>query len=350
MFSPSEKDRYSRHFILEGFGEAAQQKLKQAKVLVVGAGGLGCPALLYLAAAGVGTIGIADGDKVSLSNLQRQVLYGVDDIGTNKAEAAKKRLTQLNPEIQLIAIPAFLNVDNILSILGNYDVIIDGSDNFATRYLISDACVMLNKPLVYGAIFKFTGQLSVFNFNGGPTYRCLFPEAPAEGEMPGCGEIGVLGVLPGIMGTYQATEAIKVITGVGEVLSGKVMAIDLLENVTTYFNFKPIPENLTINKLEAIEYHCETAGKELSWEEFQELKSNQSIRLIDVREPDEYTKQNINGENIPLKQFLEIAGSFSTDETLVIHCQSGMRARRAMEALIGFQRGYLLKGIPWSKI
>lgn len=346
MFSESEKDRYSRHFILDGFGEQAQGKLKSAKVLVIGAGGLGCPALQYLVAAGVGTIGIADGDVVSLSNLQRQVLYGVDDIGKNKAEVAKSHLSQLNPEIEIHTIPEYLGIDNILSIIEFYDVVIDGSDNFATRYLVNDACVIAGRPLVYGAVFKFTGQLSVFNFNGGPTYRCLFPEAPETGEMPGCGEIGVLGVLPGIIGTYQASEAIKIITGVGEVLSGKMMTIDLLENNTSYFEFKLVQGNRALTELKNTEYLCETV-KEISWTEFELLRNKENVRLIDVREVVEFQRQNIGGENIPLSRFIELAGDFPASETLVIHCQSGVRAKKAVEATGRKTKVFLLKEVHW---
>ncbi len=347
MFTSSENERYSRHIILEGFGEEAQLKLKQAKVLVVGAGGLGCPALQYLAAAGVGTIGVADGDHVCLSNLQRQVLYGFDDIGSNKAKAAVKRLSLLNHEIEIKAIPEFLNVDTIQNIVEQYDVVIDGSDNFSTRYLINDTCILLGKPLVYGAIFKFTGQLSVFNFNGGPTYRCLYPEAPESGEMPGCGEIGVLGVLPGIIGTYQASEAIKLICGTGEVLSGKMMTVDLLKNETSYFNFKLNPENLKISKLESVEYECAAPIRELSWGELILLRSKESIRLIDVREVEEYQRQNIGAENIPLSEFAQKINEFNPKETLVIHCQSGKRARKAIEVLPEGVNAYLLMDVKW---
>lgn len=345
-FSPSEKERYSRHIILEGFGEEAQQKLKEAKVLVVGAGGLGCPALLYLTAAGVGTIGIADGDYVSLSNLQRQVLYGFDDIATNKAKAASRKLCIHNHEIDIRPIQEYLNIDNILSIIEEYDVVIDGSDNFATRYLISDACVKLGKVLVYGAIFKFTGQLSVFNYKGGPTYRCLFPEAPEAGEVPGCGEVGVLGVLPGIIGTYQAAEAIKVITGVGEVLSGKVMAIDLLTNVTNYYNIKLVPENLKIETLKSEEYFCERQVNELSWGDLILLKTQKEVRIIDVREEEEYQRQNIGAENIPVATV--DPKKFSSAETLVFHCQTGKRARKVIESLPEHLTAYLLTDVKWQ--
>lgn len=201
--------RYARHISLEEVGESGQQKLLKAKVLMIGAGGLGCPALQYLTAAGVGIIGIVDGDTVDESNLQRQVLFSTSDIGTKKVEAAKTRLEALNPDVTIKIYPENLNRENALNIIDDYDLVIDGTDNFATRYLVNDACVKRNKPFVYGAIHKFEGQVSVFNLDGGPTYRCLFPDAPKPGQIPNCAEVGVLGVLPGIIGTYQATEAIK---------------------------------------------------------------------------------------------------------------------------------------------
>src|ERR1035437_2494874 len=228
-----EKRRYARHIILPEIGLEGQQKLKQAKVLVVGAGGLGCPVLQYLTAAGVGTLGIIDFDTVDESNLQRQVLYSTEDIGKHKAAIAKEKLEKQNPDINLVSHVAHLTSANALEIISQYDIVVDGSDNFATRYLVNDACVILNKVLVFGSIFKFEGQVSVFNYKGGPTYRCLYPEAPAEGDVPNCAEIGVLGVLPGIVGTLQANEVIKIITGIGDILSGKLLTLDAL---TMQFN------------------------------------------------------------------------------------------------------------------
>lgn len=236
MLTDSEKERYSRQLILQGFGADAQQKLKQSSILVIGTGGLGCPALTYLASAGIGTIGIADDDKVALSNLPRQILYTTDDVGEYKVIASKQRLTAMNPHCNITIYKERVTRDNVLQMMKAYDVVVDGSDNFQTRYLLNDACVMLKKPLVYGAISGFEGQVSVFNYNNGPTYRCLFPEPPAPGDMPSCNEAGVVGVLPGIIGTMQATEAIKILTGIGTVLSGKLLTIDLLKNQTNYFD------------------------------------------------------------------------------------------------------------------
>jgi adenylyltransferase/sulfurtransferase len=229
--------RYDKQIALPEVGEAGQQKLAEAKVLVVGAGGLGCPALQYLAAAGIGTIGIVDGDVVNETNLHRQVLYTNSDVGKPKVEVAAERLKQLNPELEIQTYSEFLTASNAMDIVANYDLIVDATDNFAARYRINDVCVKLDKPVVYGAIHRFEGQVSVFNYKGGPTYRCLFPDKPAENQIPNCNETGVLGVLPGIIGTQQATEVLKIILGIGEVLSGKLMTLNLLTNFTRTFEF-----------------------------------------------------------------------------------------------------------------
>src|ERR1035437_3341330 len=246
--------RYARHLILPEIGIEGQEKLKQAKVLVVGAGGLGCPVLQYLAAAGVGTIGMVDDDVVDETNLQRQSLFSNEDIGRKKAEVAKEKLSKLNPHIILTSDPLHLTSANALEIISHYDLVIDGSDNFPTRYLVNDACVMLNKPLVFGSIFKFEGQVSVFNYKNGPTYRCLFPEPPVDS--PNCAEIGVLGVLPGIVGTIMANEALKIILCIGEVLSGKLFVLDALNFQTQVISFEKNPENLKIKSLIDYEELC----------------------------------------------------------------------------------------------
>ena len=222
--------RYARQIALNEVGESGQQKLLNAKVLVIGAGGLGCPALQYLAAAGVGTIGIVDGDTVDESNLQRQILYTTSDLGSLKVEVAKERLNALNPAVSITIYPENLHAENAMEIIQDYDLVMDGTDNLAARYLVNDACVKLNKPFVYGAIHKFEGQVSVFNFNGGPTYRCLFPENPQQNQIPNCEELGVLGVLPGVIGTLQATEINKLILVVVEPLSGKLKINNILTN------------------------------------------------------------------------------------------------------------------------
>ena len=237
-------DRYSRHILLSEIGQIGQDKLSKAKVLVVGAGGLGCPVLQYLTSAGVGTIGIIDFDAVETSNLQRQVLFGLSSIGKNKATAAKERLTDLNNEISIIAYAEKLTYKNTLQLFEKYDIIVDGSDNFETRYLVNDGCIITNKPLIFGAIYKFEGQVSVFNYQNGPTYRCLFPKPPKKGSILNCSEIGVLGVLPGIIGSMQANEVLKIILGIGHVLSGKLLFYNALTLKNT---------TLKINKLEKTE-------------------------------------------------------------------------------------------------
>ena len=231
-----EKNRYSRHILLDKIGLEGQEKLKGAKVLVIGAGGLGCPVLQYLTAAGVGTIGIIDFDIVDETNLQRQILFTVNDVGVNKAEAAENRLRQLNPYVRFNIYPERLTTKNALNLFSEYDIIVDGTDNFSTRYLVNDACVITGKPLVYGAIYKFEGQVAVFNFNGGPSYRCLFPEPPKSGSVPNCSEVGVIGVLPGLIGTQQANEVIKLILEIGEPLSGKLLTYNSLDN--SFFTLK----------------------------------------------------------------------------------------------------------------
>ena len=231
-------NRYNRHIILSEIGQIGQDKLSNAKVLVVGAGGLGCPVLQYLAAAGIGTLGIIDFDVVEASNLQRQVLFGNSSLGQNKAEAAKIRLEDLNDTITINAYPFPLDHQNALDLFNQYDIIVDGSDNFETRYLVNDACILTNKPLVFGAIYKFEGQVSVFNYENGPSYRCLFPNPPKKDSVPNCSEIGVLGVLPGIIGSMQANEVLKIILGIGNVLSGKLLCFNALTNQTSILKVK----------------------------------------------------------------------------------------------------------------
>jgi adenylyltransferase/sulfurtransferase len=248
-FSQQELKRYQRHIGLAGFGMEAQAKLKRGSVLVIGAGGLGCPALLYLAAAGVGRITIVDDDRVDLSNLQRQVLYTESDAGQPKASAAAARLRALNPWISVVPVAERFSRANAIALVSGSDVVIDGSDNFATRYLVNDACVLADKPFVYGAIQAFDGQLSVFNWRGGPTYRCLFPEPPPAGSVPNCAEAGVLGVLPGLIGTAQACEAIKLLTGIGEPLSGRLLLWDALTMTMQTVTLAADPRSRRISEL-----------------------------------------------------------------------------------------------------
>ena len=364
QFSKEELARYDRHIIIPEFGLEAQQKLKAAKVLVVGSGGLGSPLLLYLAAAGVGTIGIVDFDVVDDSNLQRQVLFGKEDVGKLKIEAAKNRLQSLNPHIDIQLHNTRFTAENALDILKNYDVVADGTDNFPTRYLVNDAAVLLNKPNVYASIFQFEGQVTVFNYtdkNGvtGPNYRDLYPTPPPPGLVPSCAEGGVLGVLPGIVGSLQASEVIKVITGVGEPLNGRLFLFDALNFETRTFKVKRRPdnplngENPSITKLIDYEFFCglKTAEKPIKEITVQELYNWQVVgekfQLIDVREPHEYEAANLDALLIPLATVAENAGQFARDVKVVVHCRSGVRSAKAIRELeekFGFENLYNLKG------
>ncbi len=250
-FSLSELQRYSRQMMLDEIGADGQMKLKQARVLVIGAGGLGCPVLQYLAAAGVGHIGIVDGDHVELSNLQRQILYTIEDIGHQKVNVAKRRLQQLNPHVCVEIYPYALNAMHAGELFQQYDIVVDGTDNFKTRYLVNDCCVAYNKPLVFGSIYRFEGQVSVLNYKGGPSYRCIFPEPPEEGQVPDCATVGVVPSLPGIIGAMQANEVIKIITGAGDVLSGKLMVANMLTFEFNVFDFNKtgeVPETIVLSK------------------------------------------------------------------------------------------------------
>ncbi len=349
MLSEEEKNRYSRHIILSEIGIEGQEKLKQAKVLVIGAGGLGCPVLQYLVSAGVGVIGIVDGDKVDESNLQRQILFSSLDVGRFKAETAKRKLTVLNPDYKLQTVNSKLTSENAIGIIKGYDLVIDCSDNFPTRYLVNDACVMLNKILVFGSIFKFEGQVSVFNYQNGPTYRCLFPEPPQDS--PNCSEIGVLNVLPGIIGTLMTNEALKIILGIGEVLSGKLFVFDALTSQSNIISFEKNPVNSKIEKLIDYENFCAPKSnsiKEISTEELKrKISDKEKIQIIDVREPYEYSAFNIQGINIPLNTLANKIDKIRKDVPVIIHCQHGNRSKRAIELLqkdFGFTNLYNLTG------
>jgi sulfur-carrier protein adenylyltransferase/sulfurtransferase len=364
-FTKEELARYNRHIIIPGFGLEAQQKLKSAKVLVIGSGGLGGPVLLYLAAAGVGTIGIVDFDVVDDSNLQRQVLFGVSEIGKPKVEAARRRLEGLNPYIRLNIYNTHLNSQNALDILKDYDVIADGTDNFPTRYLVNDASVLLGKPNVYASIFQFEGQVSVFNYrnaNGelGPNYRDLYPTPPPPGLVPSCAEGGVLGVLPGIIGSLQALEVIKVITGVGETLSGRFYIFDALDFQSRTFTIRrrednPINgKNPTITALIDYEQFCgmraveEAPLKEITAKQLYDWQvRGEKFQLIDVREPYEFDIVNIGGELIPLGTVSDNSDRIGRDQNVVIHCKMGGRSAKAIRELqekFGFTNLYNLKG------
>jgi molybdopterin/thiamine biosynthesis adenylyltransferase/rhodanese-related sulfurtransferase len=363
-FSKEELARYDRHIIIPEFGMEAQKKLKAAKVLVVGSGGLGSPVLLYLAAAGVGKIGIVDFDVVDDSNLQRQVLFGVDEVGQPKVDAARKRLEGLNPHIKIVTYNTQLTSKNALDIIRDYDVVADGTDNFPTRYLVNDACVLLGKPNVYASIFQFEGQVSVFNQkdkNGepGPNYRDLYPTPPPPGLVPSCAEGGVLGVLPGIIGSLQALEVIKLVTGVGETLSGRFFIFDALNFETRTFQIKRSPDNPlngqnpSIRELIDYEQFCglktvEKPIKEITARELYNWQvEGEPFQLIDVREPHEYEIVNLNGELIPLATVVSHADKLDRNKKVVVHCKMGGRSAKAIRELedkFGFENLYNLKG------
>ncbi|QJD79996.1 molybdopterin-synthase adenylyltransferase MoeB [Spirosoma rhododendri] len=331
----AEQSRYSRHLLLPEIGTAGQEKLRDARVLVVGAGGLGCPALQYLAAAGVGTLGVVDGDTVAESNLHRQILFGPADVGQSKAMVAAARLQAQNPLIAVKPHLTFLTRDNALSLLADYDLIVDGSDNFATRYLVNDACVLLNKPLVFGSIYRFEGQVSVFNVGDGPTYRCLYPD---PSDLPSCAEAGVLGVLPGIVGCLMANEVIKLLTGVGNPLIGRLLLFDALTMQFQTVRFATDPANKQITDLPAGLAVCDPVpaiayADYLDWK-----KRDDTVLLIDVRQPDEAARQTLGGQLIPLAELLAHPEQVPTDRPVVIHCQSGGRSSQAVAFLQ--ERGY----------
>lgn len=339
MLTSAELRRYDRHLRLPEIGPEGQQRLKAARVLVVGCGGLGCPVLQYLAAAGVGTLGLLDHDVVDETNLQRQVLYRTTDVGRPKAEAAAEHLRAQNPYIEARPLRLRLTADNALAVLADYDVVVDCTDNFATRYLVNDACVLLAKPLVFGAIFKFEGQLSVFNYQDGPTYRCLFAQPPGPGEAPSCSEIGVMGVLPGIIGTLQATEALKIITGAGEVLSGRLLVFDALHMQFSSLRFRPVPANRQLTGLTDYQAFCgdvpPPAVPEISADELkQQLQAATPLQLIDVREPHEHAARHIGGRLIPLAQLPAALPTLDPAVPVVVHCASGRRSRQAAELLL----------------
>jgi len=325
-------NRYNRHIILTEIGQKGQDKLSQAKVLVVGAGGLGCPILQYLTAAGIGTLGIIDFDIVEESNLQRQILFGTSSLGKNKAIAAKNRLTDLNPTITINAYPEKLISKNALKLFNSYDIIVDGTDNFATRYLVNDAAIITNKPIVYGAIYKFEGQVSVFNYKNGPNYRCLFPNPPKDGSVANCSEVGVLGVLPGIIGTMQANEVIKIILNLGDVLSGKLLCYNAKTSQISTLKINKIEaEPITTLKDIYSENSCETQVQEILLEDaFQK----ENVVFIDVRELHE--QPQINSSNciqIPLNELEENLNKINSKNTNIVFCQSGIRSKTGVEIL-----------------
>ena len=365
-----EIQRYSRHLILPDVGVEGQQKLKAARVLVVGAGGLGSPVALYLAAAGVGTLGVVDFDVVDVSNLQRQILHGTKDVGRSKLESARARLHDVNPHVRVETYETRLTSANALEIIGGYDIVVDGTDNFATRYLTNDACVLLGKPNVYGSIFRFEGQASVFGMADGPCYRCLFPEPPPPGSVPSCAEGGVFGVLPGIVGTIQATETIKLILGIGETLAGRLLLIDAQSMQFRAMTLRkdpacPVCGTRTITALIDYDEFCGSPGAdamddiddvlEITPRELAARLSggDDSFDLIDVREPYEWAIARIDGARlIPLGQVPKSLSSLDKTREIVVMCRSGVRSADAVRFMQsqGFARVRNLAGgiLRWS--
>jgi molybdopterin/thiamine biosynthesis adenylyltransferase/rhodanese-related sulfurtransferase/molybdopterin converting factor small subunit len=342
--------RYSRHLLLPEVGVEGQRKLKAARVLTIGAGGLGSPLSLYLAAAGVGTIGIVDFDVVDLTNLQRQIVHGTATLGTPKLESAKARLTDLNPNVNVETYEARLTSENALDIIREYDIVVDGTDNFPTRYLVNDACVLLGKPNVYGSIFRFEGQASVFYAREGPCYRCLYSEPPPPGLVPSCAEGGVLGVLPGIIGSIQALETIKLIIGAGDSLIGRLVLFDALKLRFRELKLRKDPDcpicgtKPTIHELIDYEAFCgigaepDYSGLEITVEEFRKEREakGDALVLIDVREPHEWEIAHIAGARlIPLGQLPDRLGELDGHAEIVTQCHKGSRSMKALEILRG---------------
>lgn len=328
--------RYIRQTQLKDFGPTAQEKLAQSKVLVVGLGGLGLPALQYLNAMGVGTVGLMDQDVVELHNLQRQVLFSEKDLGRLKLEVVHEKLAAQNSQTTFHLHDSFLVKENALDIIKEYDLVLDATDNYPTRYLINDACIILNKPFVYGALHAFEGHISVFNHQDGPTYRCLYPNMPKMGETPNCNENGVLGVIPGVIGTLQALETIKVLTGIGEALSGKLLVFDGLHQQFNTIRFKTRPENKKITKLQEFYEDVDCAiVPSISAEEFQSLReSSKKILLIDVRTQDEYAGNHLpEAINVPMDSLKLTADSLKKGTKIYIICQSGIRSKNAVKQL-----------------
>lgn len=353
--SPPEYSRYARHLQLPNFSTTEQLKLKSARVLVIGAGGLGAPVLLYLAAAGVGHIGIIDPDRVNSSNLQRQVLYAEEDLGQLKVEAAQKRLLALNSLIEIEIYPNYFTKENALDLLHQYTLVVDGTDNFPTRYLVNDACVLSNIPYIYGSIFRYEGQVSVFNFaredgSRGPNYRDLFPTPPPPGQVPNCAEGGVLGVLAGIIGSLQASEAIKLITGIGQVLDGRLYIFDSASFNSHTIQFKARPETL-ITELINYELFCGVPAMEgipsidastfIQWQ-----KTGKTYQLLDVRQDFEHEVDQLGGVLIPLNKLIDDIAQVPRQEPLIVYCRIGSRSAKAVEYLLsqGFKQVYNLEG------
>jgi molybdopterin/thiamine biosynthesis adenylyltransferase/rhodanese-related sulfurtransferase len=362
--------RYSRHLIMPEVTMEGQKKLKAARVLCVGTGGLGSPLALYLTAAGVGTLGLVDFDVVDYTNLQRQVLHSTADVGRLKLDSAIDKLKALNPFVEIKRFDTYLNSQNALEIFKDFDIVADGTDNFATRYLVNDACVLSGKPNVYASIFRFEGQASIFGAEGGPCYRCLYPEAPPPGLVPSCAEGGVLGVLPGLLGVMQATEVIKLILGVGEPLIGRLVLVDALAMRFREMHIRKNPEcpvcgaHPTVTELIDYNQFCGVRGEEsepatstkipeIQVEEFKRrLDAGEDIYVLDVREPHEYQICNIHGHLIPLGDLPKRVHELDSSLEIVVHCKSGARSAKAVDFLrqSGFKRATNLTGgiLAWA--
>jgi sulfur-carrier protein adenylyltransferase/sulfurtransferase len=363
--------RYSRHLILPEVGMEGQRRLKAAKVLCVGTGGLGSPLAFYLAAAGIGTLGLVDFDVVDASNLQRQIIHSTKDIGRKKLDSAAEKLTALNPALNVVKHDTMLSSANALEILKNYDIVADGTDNFPTRYLVNDACVLLGKPNVYGSIFRFEGQASVFATEHGPCYRCLYPEPPPPGLVPSCAEGGVLGILPGLVGVMQATEVIKLILGKGEPLIGRLLLVDALNMRFRELKLRKNPEcpvcgiNPTVTELIDYEQFCgivpetpqESSVKngipQITVKELKRrIDAGEDVQLIDVREPYEYQIAQIGGKLIPQNDVPQRLAEIDREREVVVHCRSGARSQRIAEFLkqSGYPRVVNVAGgiLAWS--
>lgn len=366
--SQEEIYRYSRHLIIPELGVEGQRRLKDARVLMVGAGGLGSPIGLYLAAAGVGRIGIVEFDVVDETNLQRQIIHGTRDIGRRKVESARDRLRDLNPNVEVIPHETRLTSDNALAILQHYDLVVDGTDNFATRYLVNDACVLLGKPNVYGSIFRFEGQSTVFCTKDGPCYRCLYPEPPPPGLVPSCAEGGVLGILPGLVGVIQAAETVKLLTGIGEPLVGRLLLVDALSMQFRTLKLKKNPRcpacgTRELKALVDYEQFCGIRGDEddtagvpalLPSDLAARLARGDDLDLVDVREPHEWDICRIEGARLaPLSSFAEALRTLDSARDTVIYCKVGGRSAKAVKQLqaVGFKRVWnLVGGIQrWSQ-
>jgi len=360
--------RYSRHLIMPEVGMDGQLKLKAAKVLCIGAGGLGSPLALYLAAAGVGTIGIVDFDVVDFTNLQRQIIHTTADVGRKKLDSAEDKLKAINPNVNVVRYDTRLSSANALDLFRDFDIIIDGTDNFPTRYLVNDACVLTGKPNVYGSIFRFEGQVSVFATEDGPCYRCLYPEPPPPGLVPSCAEGGVLGILPGLVGVMQATEAIKLILGAGDPLVGRLLLVDALAMKFRELKLRKNPDcpacgtHRTIKQLIDYNEFCGIRGEEkpvdnqvptISVEELKRRKdAGEDIFVLDVREPHEYQICNIQGYLIPLNDLPKRVNELDSSREIVAHCRSGVRSAKAVDFLrqSGFTKVRNLTGgiLAWA--